>query len=736
MAARVTPIQTNFNAGEIARRARGRLDQAFYGNALDRMVGWLPLTEGPAITAPGSFYVAPAKGPCRLIPFEFNVTQSYLIEASALTMRFYTNNARIETGPGTAYEIVSPYSIDDVRELDYEQSADVLYLAHGDHQPRKLSRLTAETFAIDALSFRGGPFESNSDETIDVTPSGLTGTITLTASAPIFAAGDVGGLFQLEPRDFGNTVAWEAGMSCFAGTFVAWNGRVYEAISSFGKTGTLAPIHSEGDAWDGLGAQDVNGKGPYGVRWRFVHGASGYGRITAVSDAYHATLAVIEPLPFIQGEIDVPVNTWRWGFGEFSNRRGWPSAVAIWNERLCFLKGSVVYGSVVGDYENFAAKDKTGAVTADMAFKITLANPNLGRWLVPDKQLIVGTARAEHVVGAASSNSAVGPTNIKAPSESTFGSASIKPVLTDGRTLFVQKGKRKLIQLDYTVDRDRQQGINLSRFAQHISNVGIEELAFAQEPERHIWARLSDGRLAAALYDPGQQALGWATRPLADGLTAVSIARATDPAGEQDQIWIAAQVAGGGHVVLRMAPIWQEGDDQARVMMVDAGLMYDGAPVAAVGGLQHLVGRQVDVLVDGSYIGRKTVAGDGSITLGVTGSVVVAGLPYEAWFRTLPPSIGGPDGASQGKIKRIPALTVRLAEALGLRFTVQGGDSIVLETRVDGAPTDEAPPLFTGDRRLEAVGDYERDGQITIERIAPVPATVLALLAEMEVSER
>lgn len=735
MTSRTSPIQTSFNAGEISRRVRGRIDQAFYGNALDRMRGYLPLTEGPAIAAPGSYYVAPAAGPCRLIPFEFNVTQSYLIEASHQAFRFYTNDARIETGPGTAYEIATPFTIAQVRELDYEQSADVLYLAHAAHQPRKLLRTGATSFAIDALFFKGGPFDPNDNEAITVTPSGVTGSVTLTASAPIFAVTDIGGLFQLEPQDFGTVLAWEAGMEFFAGQHCTWNGRVYRSISSFGKTGTLAPIHSEGDAWDGLGAKDVNNEGPYGVRWRYVHGASGYGRISGYSSPTQITIDVLEHLPFTVGGIA----TWRWGFGSFSNTRGWPTAIAIWNERLCLGKASTVYASVVGDYENFAARDDTGAVTPDMAIKVTLANPNQIRWMVADKQLIVGTARAEHVIGAASSNGAVGPGNVKAPAESTFGSAAIKPILADGRTLFVQKGRKKLIQLDYTVERDRQDGINLSRFASHIAKAGIEEIAFAQEPERHIWARMAGGGLAAVLYEPAQQALGWAVRPMPEHMTAISIARATDPAGEQDQIWLAVQHDVGPdpkYMILRMAPIWQEGDDPALAVMTDAALTYQGPAVSAVGGLSHLAGLEVDVLADGSYLGRKPVAGDGTVQLGRFAFRIVAGLPFEAMIRTLPPAAGGADGASQGKIKRIPALTVRLADANGIRISVQGGDMVTLETREDGAPADSAPPLFTGDRRIEAVGDYEREGQMTIERIAPMPSTVLALIADLQVSER
>lgn len=727
----LTAIQTSFNAGEVSPRVQGRIDLAFYGNALEKMRGFLPTIEGPAVAAPGTIYVENAAGPTRLIPFEFNTTQAYIIEASANKFRFYTNNVRIETAPGVPYEIATPYSFAEVEQLDFQQSADVLYLVCGTQAPRKLSRLTATTFSLDLVTLKAGPFVANSEKGKTVTPSGVSGSVTLTANTPIFEAGHVGALFRLEPVDFGYIPGWEAGMKIETlPRYCTWNGRVYLALG-VGRTGTSPPIHPEGVAQDGFQSTDINDKGPYGIAWQFVCDGYGYGVITAVTNSTHATLSVQRVLPFTLGG----VTTYRWSFGAFSTKEGWPTAVAIWNERLCFGRSTTIWGSVVGDYENFADRDGTGQVTADSGFTATLANPNTIRWMVPDKKLIVGTARAEHVVGPAGTSQAFGPTNNQAPSESTFGSADVRPVLADGRVLFVQKSRKKLIQLDYTVERDRIDGIDQSRFAAHLPRSGIVDVAWCQEPERHLWVRLGDGSLAAILYDPSQQALGWAARPLPAGMTVESIARIPDPAGEDDQLWLAV-LLGGQRMILRMAPIWRPGDDPQRVYMSDAALMYDGPPVSTIAGLGHLAGRSLDVLADGSSVGPLTVSGSGTITLAKAASVVVAGLPFEASMKTLRPAISGPAGTSQAKIKRIPTVTLRLSEAGGLQIAVQGADPEILEQRPWGTPTDAPPPLFTGDFKIEPVGDYERDGQIEIRRIAPMPSTVMCLLGEVLPSDR
>jgi len=718
-------IQTSFNAGELSQRMRGRIDQNAYANGLAEMTGYVPAVEGPAIAAPGTCYVEAARGPCRLIPFEFNVTQGYVIEASNFWLRFYTNDARIETSPGIAYELAAPWSHEQLAALYYEQSADVLYMVHGDVAPRKLTRTTATSFALATLDLQKGPFEDgNSDETIDVTPSGVTGSVTLTASTGIFEAGDVGGLFRIEAEDFNAVPAWEPGIEISAGDYRTWGNRVYQAGSGADRTGTVPPIHGSGTEWDGSGSgEDVNGNGPYGVPWTYVHDRYGIVKITGFVSATEVTGTVVRRLPFTTGG----TASWRWAFGAFSARRGYPSVVTIWNERLTFAKGSTVYASVVGDYENFAEVNEQGDVSADMALRVTLPNPNFIRWLAADKKLIVGTARAEQTGGPASNASAVGPTNVAIETEATSGSAAIRPVLADGRVLFVQKARRKLLELGYSIETDRFEAPNLTRFARHITQGGIVELAWAKEPERLIWAVKGDGSLISLTYSPKEQVAGWQRRLLAEGLLAKSICTITDPNGEYDQLWIAATLD-GAWTVLRMVPLWEEGTAQAEAFFVDAGLSYRGGdPVTTVSGLDHLEGRTVQVLADGTAHPDRVVSG-GAITLNDPATIVHAGLGYPAQIRTLPP----PEG--QGKIKRLPRITLRVAESLGLRVSTVDAPQRTIEHRTEADIMSAPVPLFSGDILIENVGAYERGAQILIERLQPLPSTISAILPDVMAS--
>lgn len=92
---RASPIQTSFNAGEFAPELDGRVDIAKYGNACRRMENFFPLVQGPARRRGGTKFVQQVKSQANrtwLARFEYNATQSYVLEFGNLYVRFYTDN--------------------------------------------------------------------------------------------------------------------------------------------------------------------------------------------------------------------------------------------------------------------------------------------------------------------------------------------------------------------------------------------------------------------------------------------------------------------------------------------------------------------------------------------------------------------------------------------------------------------------------------------------------------------
>ena len=101
---KVDTIQTSFAGGEFGPPLFGRTDIAQYHNACEIVQNFLIRPYGPAISTPGTRYVATVSDSTlrtRLIPFTFNRTDSYVIEMGDLYMRFFTNRGQVVTPAGT-----------------------------------------------------------------------------------------------------------------------------------------------------------------------------------------------------------------------------------------------------------------------------------------------------------------------------------------------------------------------------------------------------------------------------------------------------------------------------------------------------------------------------------------------------------------------------------------------------------------------------------------------------------
>jgi hypothetical protein len=154
-------------------------------------------------------------------------------------------------------EIVTPYSESDLPLLNFTQSADVLYMCHPSYKPRQISRTAHDAWTIAEFANINGPFQTvNSTTSTTVYTSAATGTVTLTASSSIFSSANIGQLFYIEQKDFGQP--WETNKSVSVGNIRRSDGKYYEAQNA-ATTGTLRPTHDSDNWSDGA------------VDWKFLH---------------------------------------------------------------------------------------------------------------------------------------------------------------------------------------------------------------------------------------------------------------------------------------------------------------------------------------------------------------------------------------------------------------------------------------------------------------------------------
>jgi len=164
---------------------------------------------------------------------------------------------------------------------------------------------------------------------------------------------------------------------------------------------------------------------------------------------------------------------------------------------------------------------------------------------------------------------------------------------------------------------------------------------------------------------------------------------------------------------------------------VDSGLTYSGGATTSITGLDHLEGATVAILADGSTHPTKTVA-SGAITLERSATKVHVGLPYSSTLRTMRVEGGSVDGSSQGKIKRIHDVTVRLHNTIGAKVGPSSTDLDLIPFRSSADEMDNALDLFTGDKDIEFKDGYTTDGHITVVQDQPLPMTILAVYARLQ----
>lgn len=197
----IFPVQSSFNAGELAPRLAGRFHLAKFQNGCRTMKNFIAHPQGPAYRRGGLRYVAGVKDHSkrvRLIPFEYGVEQAYVLEFGHNYIRFYQNGARIESPPGTPVEVATTYTEAQLRSLRVTQSADVLYIAHRDHPVRKLQRLSSDgtSWQLSTIVFLPPPtYEADMDisaAAVTIGIAAVTGQgVKVYASADVFLAADV-----------------------------------------------------------------------------------------------------------------------------------------------------------------------------------------------------------------------------------------------------------------------------------------------------------------------------------------------------------------------------------------------------------------------------------------------------------------------------------------------------------------------------------------------------------------
>lgn len=751
------PVYANlncFNAGELSPKMLGRNDVSQYSKGCRALRNFLVTPYGAVERRPGTRYVANAKFNTfgiRLIPFVFSSTVAYICEFGANYIRFFRNGEPVTNG-NTTVEVVSPYLANEVAALKFVQSADVMTIVHPDHPPMELKRTGENTFTFTEKTYEFPPvLDPNLNDNVRIAASARTGSVTLTATGGnVFESGNVGGYYELVHTRQANEISIDFSANGTSGALEVYGYWTFTTHGTWTGNLTIQRSFDNGTTWSDYrtysSANDANtstsgtedernvlyrlqmenysqsGTGTLRLcRCLFVNPdfvTTGVVKITAVTDATHATATVVQQL----GDTTA---THEWNEGAWSARRGFPCSIAYYEERMVFggtaNNPNRVWASKTGDWDNFLTGTKD-----DDALDFTLASDTVNTilWMCQHDALVIGTIDSEWTLSASDRETALTPSNFRIKRQSVYGTSEAQALIVGDTILFVQRGKRKVREFVYSWEKDGYSCPDMTILADHISSSGIVECALQRIPDTLLWCVLANGELACLTYEREQEVIGW-HRHVTNGFVA-SIA--VIPDGDRDKLYFAVK-RGSNYVIEEMC----EADDN---WYLDSAKRYSNTTAfSTVSGLTHLEGATVAILGDGA-VQRGKVVENGTVTLDEPVNTAIVGLAYESNLSPMPIEIETQNGTTLLRNKIVGELRIRVYDSVGGAARCgDGAWQTIISRDVVADNLDAAITPKTEVVRLVTAGGYESAAMIEVRQLDPLPLNVQSIVATYEVAE-
>ena len=750
----------SFQGGELNPILFGRTESEFFRRSCQKLENMFVHVEGAAEKRGGTKFIAPARdetNPIRLIEFEFSREDAFMLEFGHLYIRVLANDGIVQDSMNNDVVLTTIYTGAQLEQIQFVQSADVIFLAHPDHPPqqfvRSLDSSNNVTWTIEAYEFDDGPYlDENTEEdnklSISATSVGTGRTITASGTGfEPFASTDVGRFVRV----FGGTMWGYAKITAF--------------VSSTSVTVEVL------EAFETTAAQD---------RWQLGAWTSALGYPSAVT-IYERRLV-------------------------WANTRNNPQTI---------------WGTITDDFYKFTPTETDGTVSADNGLSLTLGGSRVSliRWVVGAQNLVIGTSGGLYRTNT-TNGAPLSASTARVLYDNGVECADIQPVQIGTNVIFLQKQRKKFFSVRYDFGIDGLSDNNISQYSEHLLREQITEYAIQKEPNSLFWAVREDGRLACCTYEPAQNVIAWGLHTISgtfrgrnarveslrtvagdgednvwmcvrrtingverryieriveDNNTDQLFAWHLDCASQEDQAATVSNLTKAGDVVTittaaahgfsvndQIAFYDFIGSDELNLQRATItavptttslqfnftetlGTYIEGGVVRrffeTVTGLTHLEGETLTVLADGAAQPDVTVS-SGSITLSAPAAVLIIGYKFSA---ILSPRHYVADGSgfgaqSQNRKKRNVKTFVRLHRTLGLKF----GTSLenfnefenldILPFRTTSDRMDTAIPLMSGEVEFTVPSNYAFNEQFFLVNDQPFPFVILGIYAQLDVT--
>ncbi len=792
------------------------------------MQNMIPLISGGAYRRPGTFYETKntfsSQYAPRIFPFIFSRNQSYALifgntiggsgTVSALAPNSNTSQSPLYPvwGPGFGSNTTAthPYVVplngnsdqyDEIHDVQFVQTADIMTLVHPNHKPQRVYRIntgfvetgspafyiqdfdlpyptqnpsynTSQDLGTTAAyndpygygtSLRDAyPYLDQNTSGVTFTASATTGAVTINASSDFFNALQIGAIFKVTHTS---------------------NPTVYGSFQITGPT----------SGWTGFGGA--------------------YSTVTA---------NVITPLPNAMTVSGPTQPTSEWWESAWSNYRGWPSTVNYYNNRICYggtnNEPDSVYFSNANNYDQMSVAQLltstagTGSqrtfLTAEWAgtstptvgsftgafgvdpFRVQINSNQLNRisYMMSTTTLFVGTLSDEFEIIAG--NNGFGADSHSVTPTTHFGSVPQQPVRIGSEFATIKQSGKEIRTLlyDYLQQTYADTSVQLlfDEYPQVEPNQSGNRKYRAtawDNGRKTLWCIDTSGNLFGMTHDKASGMTAWHTHKLGGfnssqvstppgsspypndpsyivcSGSVISICMIPNPLIGNDDLWMVVKRLING--------IWEYDIERMIGENISVNTVY-GLNSSGVG--QYFV--DAATFIPSSYLpgppvrleptnysglvpySNTALSGTASnnqglfvINTDISGNIlqplpgdwdgeiteINLGLPFTSVIAPVRPDDGSQVGSSQGAVKRIHEIWIRLYKTMGCQI---GNTLSNFEDLTFVQPDGTNPPnmqqsneLFTGDQRVMFNGDYDRDGYIVVQQQYPLPFCVVSISA-------
>lgn len=365
--------------------------------------------------------------------------------------------------PSTVYEIPTPYLEDDLFDLRYVQSADVLTIVHPNYEPRELRRLGATKWVLQTINF---------NPTISP-PAAPTVTATR-ASSPT------------NLRDYRYKIT------------AMVDGGVEESLGSAAGTTNQTNNLLQTGAFNDITWAAVSGAGRYRV-YREDNGLFGYvgetDGLTFKDEGVTPDLSITPP--------NIKPT--------FTGAGNYPAAVSYYQQRRVFGGTSTQPQNVWMTRSGTESNITYSLPSRDddsLSFKVSAREANTIRHIVPLQDLVLLTSSAEWRLDG--SDGPLTPSNIRVGPQSYVGCNNAQPIIVNNSLIYAAARGGHVREMGFSQDAGGYITGDLSLRATHLfDTLRIEDMAYAKAPIPFCWMVSSNGKLLGFTYIPEQQIGAW-----------------------------------------------------------------------------------------------------------------------------------------------------------------------------------------------------------------------------------